>query len=303
MQVAVVVNPVHGRGQRAVDLIRHRCLARGWPEPLVASTTPTDPGAGQTRRALADGAQRGVVCGGDGTVREAAAALIGGDVPLGVVPSGTANLFARNVRLPRPLSAAVDQALDLAPWRVDLGEVDLWRGDERERHLFLVVVGMGFDADTVAATKPGLKRVISWGAYLEPALVRMPRRPRPASVTLDGQPAGQGRAWSVLVGNCGRIPYRIDLFPGAVIDDGLLDVGVVAPATLAHWVPIAAKGLLKFDADVPGLHYQRGHVAEVVAGQPTAVQIDGDPYADVDRFEARILPAALAVAAVPQGRG
>lgn len=296
MQVAVLVNPVHARGWRAAELLQAGCRERGWPEPRVLQTKVAEPGA---RQALAEGAERLIVCGGDGTVREAAAELIGSDVTLGIVPSGTANLFARNVHLPVRLRTAVASALDSPPWRVDLGEVDLWRGPARERHTFLVVVGLGFDADTVGATKPALKKAISWGAYLEPALVRMPRRPRPATVTLDGRPAGRGRAWSVLVGNCGRIPFGVDLFPGAVIDDGLLDVGVVAPATLAHWVPIAAKGLLKFGADVPGLHYQRGQVAEVTAGQPTAVQIDGDHYPDVDRFEARILPAALAVAARP----
>lgn len=299
MQVAVVLNPVHGRGVRAVALVRDGCRRRGWPDPLVHETTLQDGGTGQAAQALAQGAERMVVCGGDGTVRHVATALIGTGVPVGVVPSGTANLFARNIHTPGSLGAAVAGALDGAPWQVDLGEVDLWRGEESQRHLFLVVVGMGFDADTVADTRPVLKRALSWGAYLEPALVRMVRRPRPASVELDGRPAGRGRAWSVLVGNAGRIPLGVDLFPRALVDDGLLDVAVVAPATLAHWAPIAAKGLLKFGADVPGLHYQQGHRVRVVAGSPTAVQIDGDPYPGIDLFEARILPRALTVAVAP----
>lgn len=295
MQVAVVINPVHGRGVRAVALVREGCRRRDWPEPDVYETTLEHPGTEQADHALGQGAERVVVCGGDGTVRHVATALIGTGVPVGVVPSGTANLFARNIHTPGSLGAAVAGALDGEPWRVDLGEVDLWTGEEAERHLFLVVVGMGFDADTVADTRPALKKTLSWGAYLEPALVRMARRPRPASVELDGRPAGRGRAWSVLVGNAGRIPLGVDLFPKAVVDDGLLDVAVVAPPTLAHWAPIAAKGLLKFRADVPGLHYQQGHLVRVIAGAPTAVQIDGDPYPGVDLFEARVLPQALTV--------
>ena len=71
-----------------------------------------------------------VVVGGDGTVRQVAGALAGSGVPLGIVPTGTANLFARNVGLPARLSAQVSTALTGTPTRSDVGWARFRRGAE-----------------------------------------------------------------------------------------------------------------------------------------------------------------------------
>ena len=100
VRVAVVANPVRDPAGRVAAAVESACRSRGWPTPTIRTTTIEDPGAGQAGAAVAEGAELVVVCGGDGTVREAASALAGTGVAMGIVPRGTANLYARNLRLP-----------------------------------------------------------------------------------------------------------------------------------------------------------------------------------------------------------
>src|SRR5690606_1966454 len=134
--------------------------------------------------ALAAGVDRLVVAGGDGTVRAVAGALAegladsggtGGCTVLGVVPSGTANLFARGLGLPtRDLRGAARIAVTGPARSAALGRAELAdRLGASTVHPFLVVVGLGHDADTVAALDTRLKQRVRWLAYFEPGLRRL----------------------------------------------------------------------------------------------------------------------------------
>jgi diacylglycerol kinase family enzyme len=126
---AVVVNPtkVHDLAQVRAQLTR-LCQEEGWAEPRFYETTIEDPGTGQARQAVADGAA--VVCslGGDGTVRHVATGLIGTETPLGILPAGTGNLLARNLDMPvGSLASAVRTALTGRNRRIDVGELVIER--------------------------------------------------------------------------------------------------------------------------------------------------------------------------------
>lgn len=318
MRVAVIVNPLRSAAEQATDLLTRALRERGWPAPTVRTTTLGSPGAAQARELLDLGADRILVCGGDGTVRAVAAEVADSDVSLGVVSTGTANLFARNLRLPmgrggsleitggrsnlapelrrRGLTRAVQVALGPATRRVDLGTAELHDESGVTASNFLVVAGIGYDADTVADTRPGLKHRISWAAYFQPAVTRLGRAGRPVRLTVDGQPAWTGPAWCVLVGSGGRIPLNVDLFPDAVLDDGRLDVAVVAPASPLSWASIGLGVLTRRGKDRAGLHYLRGTDIVVEPGEPVAVQLDGDPHPPVSRLRLGVRPRALLVA-------
>src|SRR6478752_2990671 len=148
-------------------------------EPLWYETTVADPGVGQARKAVAEGADVVVAIGGDGTVRAVAEGLVGTGIPMGLMPLGTGNLLARNLDLPLsdPLEA-MRIALDGRDRTIDVGwlkvitwesEVDGGTADPETEalrdYLFLVIAGLGFDAAMVADTDEQLKRRVGWIAY------------------------------------------------------------------------------------------------------------------------------------------
>src|SRR5687768_12251214 len=90
------------------------------------------------REAAALGYHTVAVCGGDGTLAEAATGLVGSDVPLAVIPRGTANQVALNLGIPLDLEHAIDIALNGIPHAIDLGRID--------ERFFALVAGAGFDA-------------------------------------------------------------------------------------------------------------------------------------------------------------
>ena len=304
MRLGLVVNPSKRRWRETVALVGSACAQRGWPTPEVLETTVAETGASQAAALAKGGAARVLVAGGDGTVRAVAhgLALRGssvapqgtGGVAMGVVPLGTANLFAHNLGIStRNPGTAVRLALDGTPRPVDLGLAQL--GDDATEHPFLVLAGLGHDAATVAATRDDLKHRIGWPAYVLPAARHALYRPVPVELTLDDAPPRTVRAWSVLAANCGRVRAGVRIAAGAEVDDGLLDVMEVTVSRPDQWLLIAAKGVFGWRGDVPALRTSPARSVEVVTPRPLHVQLDGDILGQVTRLRARVVHRAIQV--------
>ncbi|HOA89211.1 MAG TPA: diacylglycerol kinase family protein [Propioniciclava tarda] len=294
-RVFVVLNPVHRSARRAASELARQAAASGRPLTILR-TSVAEPGGSQARAALDAGARLVVVVGGDGTVRQVAGALAGSGVPLGIVPTGTANLFARNLGLPARLSGQVSTALIGTPTSSDIGWARSRHGDEWSgEQPFLVVAGIGRDAATVLATRPWLKRRLSWLAYFEAGLRHSWRPPVPMTVAVDGRPERAVDAWCVLAGNHGRLPAGITVFADARGDDGVLDTLIVAVKRPWHWASVAAKGVLHVSSDVAALDYGRAHDVVVRPRTPQPVHLDGDPFPAVDEARWRVAASELIV--------
>jgi diacylglycerol kinase family enzyme len=128
----------------------------------VAETRHAGHATELAREAASDGFGLVVAAGGDGTIAEVANGLIGSDTSLGVIPLGTANVLAKEYRLstgPRAIANA------LAYKRTEV----LWPGIaqmEGGQHVFVQMVGLGFDGAVVHGLQPLLKRAIGRGAYV-----------------------------------------------------------------------------------------------------------------------------------------
>lgn len=305
-RLAVVVNPASRGAAQAVSAVSAAAVAAGLGEPLVLATTPVEPGGPQARYAVSCGVERLVVAGGDGTVREVAGALALAAprspqhrVALGVVPAGTANLFARSALLPvgDPRRAA-RQAVTGATRPTDLGRVWLTTAaGEVSEHAFLVVAGVGHDAATLAAVRPGHKARLRWLAYFVPGMTRLGQPGHALRLLLDGERVEAGPLWSVLAVNAARLPGGVRVVPGAHLDDGTLHTVLVSPRSLADWGRIAVTGLGRVTpADHPALRHRTGRELVVDAPEPVLAQVDGDVVPDIVGARVTVLPAALDVA-------
>ncbi|MFK5634167.1 diacylglycerol/lipid kinase family protein [Ornithinimicrobium sp. LYQ103] len=309
-RVALVLNPSSRRAPAARRAVESACAAAGLGRPLVLETTVEQPGPDQARYAVSQGVGRVVVAGGDGTARLVAGALAGAApiaadhaavVTLGVVPVGTANLFARSARLPLSDLAAAARLAVTGPGRpTDLGRALLLDAvGAGEEHPFLVVTGLGHDAATLAAVRPAHKARVRWLAYFWPGLRRLLRPGHPLTLTGDGRPVDAGPLWSLLAVNAARLPGGARVVPGAGLDDGLLHLVLVSPDGPIGWIRVARTGLSTrrhHPPDHPALRYRTAREVVVRSDVPVPAQVDGDVVHHVVEARVRLEPAALSVA-------
>jgi diacylglycerol kinase family enzyme len=290
---AVVINPV-----KVVDLDERRkeiCAALaevGWPEPLWLPTTPDDPGCGMAQQAVDAGVDVVFACGGDGTVMACAAALAGTAVALAIIPSGTGNLLAANLDLSPEVAAGVALAVEGGRRRIDVGGVA--DADTVTGHpgTFTVMAGMGFDAQMIDATSDTLKARIGWFAYVLAGARQLRRGRMRVRISLDGGAPLRRRARSVLIANVGRLQGGILLLPDARPDDGCLDVAVLSPRTLGHWLRLGY-AVLRHRPRVPRMETFRARSVDVRSDRVQQRELDGDVIAPDRSLTVSVRPAAL----------
>src|SRR5881398_1122748 len=220
----LIANPAAARTDaRAVTAVRDTLRRGGWSVEVLATGQPGD--ARRFAREARDAGFDALVCyGGDGTAMEIAAGAVGSGIPLGLVPGGTGNLLAGNLRLPRDPAAAARVILGgrIAP--IDLGAVERADGT----HYFAVCSGTGFDARLMAGTGAAEKRRWKMAAYVMRAFAALPSVTSPLHrVTVDGV-AHELPAAMVMVANCGElVPPFLRLRHDIAPDDGWLDVLVL----------------------------------------------------------------------------
>jgi diacylglycerol kinase family enzyme len=282
---AVVVNPVKVTDLEALRrMICAELAEAGWPEPAWLETTVEDSGRGQTTKAVEDGAELVFVCGGDGTVMAAVTALAGADVALAVLPAGTGNLLAANLGLGADAATGIQVALDGGRRRIDVGVV----GDQ----CFAVMAGMGFDAQMLEATSDTAKKHIGWLAYLVGGMSALRDRPMRVSISIDGGKPFQRRPRSVIVGNVGRLQGGVRLLSAADPADGRLDVAVLSPRTIRHWVALGW-GVLRHKERVPLMETFTAERVEIRSNRPHPRQLDGDLIDAGRTLTASVRPGAL----------
>jgi diacylglycerol kinase (ATP) len=292
-RVAFVINPV---GIRHLKRLEKHCeevaATYGWEPELMGTEAGENEGqlVGHLRRYAATAGDRLVIAiGGDGTVRTCADALAYTGTPLAIVPRGTANLFARALSVPSGLDAALVMAFGPDERRVDLVMCD--------GSAFAAMAGIGLDAAVVRSTPRLLKERLGWVGYAAGAMAHLGSRPHVFKVCLDGGTSITRRSHSVVVGNVGILPGGFSILPGASIDDGWLDVGLLSPQHVLGWAVMAGRVLAHgHDVDRQFEHF-RAKTVEITAETDLPCELDGEIIASRRSLSLRALPGALVVRA------
>jgi len=296
-QAAVVVHSVKVDDQ---DARRHQievlCGQLGWRTPIWLETTAEDPGRSQTRQAIDSGASVVIAFGGDGTARVVAEILAGTDIPMGLLPAGTGNLLARNLGIPPSrLESSLNIALTGRERTIDVGQVEIGAtmDEAPRREAFLVMAGLGFDAEVMAGTAAHLKEKLGWAAYLVAGASRLRGRRTAVTLQVDDGPVQQRKIRAIVVGNLGMLQGGIQLMPGALPDDGLLDVIVVSPRSILGWLSVTSAVITRRGHAT--VEHFRCRTIEVRAEKPLHAQLDGDTAGTAQLLRAGVDPLALLI--------
>lgn len=298
MRAFLIHNPAAGQGpmqsqvNAAVDVLNNH----GW-EIEVYETTGPGSATEISRQAVDRGLDVVLISGGDGSLNEALNGLVGSSVALGVLPTGTANVWAAQIGLlsvPSPLShpPLAEVAYHLATGQTRFVDVGL----AGNRYFFLWC-GVGFDA-TIAhymeTTGKQMKR--RWGAaafIIRGIFTALRFTGQPATLILDGRKVRLRLLW-VLVSNIRLYGGLFDIAPQAVLDDGYFDIvtfrGRDFGSLIRHLLSIMTRGRYRN----PELRVFRAKHIQIATRPPMPVHLDAEP-AGTTPVDIRLLPKGLKV--------
>ncbi|HLX55782.1 MAG TPA: diacylglycerol kinase family protein [Ktedonobacteraceae bacterium] len=288
----IIANPASGFLPQQMHRL-HETLAflhaEGWKADLWLTHGPGD---GQTlaRKAVEQGAGMVIAAGGDGTINNIIQALAGSETALGVLPTGTVNVWAREMGIPLDIAKARPVLLNGQTRRVDLGCVN--------GRYFLLMVGIGIDGQIIQAVerKP-LKRLGVFG-YALAALWFGPGYSGFPVVVNNGGILFKTRALQIFIGNTQLYGGAFKFTWQARCDDGLLDICIVRKRNLLGRIIVLSDFILRRDQRRRWVRYDQFTSIKIDTPQPIAFQIDGDPGGYTPATFA-VVPGALKVI-VPQ---
>jgi diacylglycerol kinase (ATP) len=283
-RVLFLRNPLSRSGEHAADTAR--AGLRGCGLELVAEVTAESGRFRDTVEKLRDQIDVVVVGGGDGTISAAAPALLGLDVPLGVLPMGTANDLARSLAIPLELEQACRVIAGGRAQAIDLGMVN--------GHYFFNAAGVGLSGAVTRKLDRARKR--RWGvlSYARAALDAWRERDVfGARMRVNGEEL-YVRSLQVTVGNGRHYGGGMTVAADATIDDGLLHVYSIEPAPLLQLVRMAPLLGSGQHARSDAVMLVRTQELELVTDRPVPVNADGELVGTTPaRFS--LVPGALRV--------
>ena len=305
MKLAVIYNP------QKITLAQIKKPFQKLPtEPTFIPTDKASQGSKAAKAALADGHKKILVAGGDGTLRKVVQEVAGSGAAVGILPIGTGNILARNLKLPLSLEASVKRALAGNPYEIDLGQARLVREDgSLEEYLFTGIAGVGMDARLMQNTQSELKKKIGWIAYIEGGIRSLPLKFEKFDVSLNDQTRTL-KSYSLLVGNVGLLPGAISMMPDARLDDGVLDLAAIGPRRIWNWIdffsritwqnqvvrPLAlGRKWMDATANVKTLENLSSSRIRIKPHHLVPIQLDGDPMGDVVEVEFLLKRKALKI--------
>lgn len=226
-----------------------------------------------------------IAIGGDGTVANVAAGILGTSTHLAIIPNGSTNVIARGLGIPGdPVRATRALQRDMLSRSIDVGI----SGDR----VILHMAGSGLDSLMFRDARPAMKRLFAWLAYVPPALKHLGIRPWRFSLTIDGEKL-ETEARMVLIANGSFIINpRFEVGKDIRIDDGYLDLLVFRPPnaaaalSLAIWVILGRPHRSRF------VYQMKVKSLSVDSVPPAPVEFDGD-YVGLTPFEVEVVPQAL----------
>ena len=281
----LIVNPRAG-GRTRSDIVARIVAAvgrQGWHLSVRETLA-----RGDATRFAADAAARGVpfvlVAGGDGTLNEAIQGLAGTKTAVGQIPLGTVNIWSRELGLPHDPVEAATELLSGSVRRIDLGRAN--------GRYFLLMTGLGFDAEAIHAVEGEPKRRFGPAAlFLVGALAALRSNGTDLRVRADDQ-TFETSAALVTIGNTRLWAGAVQITHHATAADGLLDVCFFPGRSLFRKLRHLALVFIGRHDNDPDVTYMQVRELLIVARPPMPLQIDGEPFGTTPA-RVEIVPGAI----------
>lgn len=275
MRACIIYNPT-ARGAKAERLRQYLEGLRG-----ECTLKPTDgPGAGRhlAAKAVAEGFDTIVAAGGDGTVNEVVNGI--GDATegfersrLGVLPIGTANVFALEIKMPSRLERAWESIRSGRERAIDLGEAQFTSSHGAEHRYFIQLAGAGPDARAVELVSWKWKKRNAIIAYAVAVCIALYERHPRITWRIEGQ---EGVADAVLIGNGVSYGGPFRLFPEASPCDDKMDVALFPRINAFFLACIAPVALTTFRRPKRGILHVQTKTLELDSSEKVGFELDGE---------------------------
>lgn len=295
-RAAIIYNPV-ARGlsrhmpmlQRATALL----AKQGIEAKLVGTTAPGSAGA-QTRREIEAGCDLIVAAGGDGTINEVIEGMLHTAVPLAILPGGTANVLAREMRMPIHIGKAASQISALEPCRIAVGSLRL---SDSPARCFVCMTGAGLDAEIVYRLNLDLKALAGKLAYYVSGFAQVLRPVREFQVTVDG---GKYEASFALVSRVRNYGGDLEIARGASLLRGDFEIVLFRGTVSARYLGYLAGVATRQAHRMKGCTVLRGRSVTCLPANSDGiyVQVDGELAGKLPAT-IELIPDALTLLAPP----
>lgn len=286
----LIYNPTSGReeGKKRLADILQMLDAAG-----IETTTHATDGEGDATTSAAEAIDRGydmiIAAGGDGTLNEVINGMAGKPErpPLGIIPLGTTNDFARALGIPRNWEEACSIITRQMTRVIDLGQAN--------DKYFINIAGGGSLTELTYEVPSKLKTMIGQLAYYMKGLEKMTRlRPTELRIELDGHGIFHGEFMLFLITNTNSVGGFEKLAPDARIDDGLFDVIMLKKCNLAEFIRVAGMALRGEHVNDPLIMYAQTKRVSVTSPDTVQLNLDGE-YGGLLPATFQVLPSHLRI--------
>ncbi len=295
-RAAIIYNPVARRLSRNRHLLQRSIealKAQGIEANLIGTTGPNS-ASQQARQQIEAGCDLILAAGGDGTINEVANGMLHSGVPLGILPGGTANVLARELRMSMNMATVAEQLCAMKPVRVASGSLRL---GEFDRRTFLCMAGAGLDAEIVCNVDLDLKAAIGKLAYYIGGFGQVFRPLTEFEVSVDGKNFEASFALISRVRNYGG---DLEIARGASLLSDDFEVVLFRGKQSFQYLPYFVGVALGQTARMSGVSIVHGRTVtcHAVAGKEVFAQVDGELAGKLSAT-AEILPDSLTLLVPP----
>ncbi|MBZ0327859.1 MAG: diacylglycerol kinase family lipid kinase [Altibacter sp.] len=289
-KIHFIVNPIAGSGHNKLDEeFLSEFFGNGFYEIQVKKSQYPKHAHELTKRSIDEGADIIVACGGDGTINEVASCLLNTQILLGIIPMGSGNGLASNLKIPKHIKKALQIIKSYKSIDIDVGTIN--------NEIFFSNMGIGFDAHVISDFEKSTKRKL-W-SYITSVLRTLKKYNYSNTVKLSYDNTTETISpFLLFVSNSNELGYHMSLTPQASLQDGVLDMLIVPKLSFFYMVLFGMLFLIKKHYWLKKVRFVKTSSLHIcnTSQQKMVAQKDGELLESIDNNIAiTVLPRKLKV--------